>query len=77
MSRQFIDEDLITWEVHSSTGRFSLPQDGRLVFLCVTDPERRPRTTYLEGDLVDAEALLADASDSRLRKLLAESSELP
>ena len=35
MSRQFIDDDLITWEVHSSTGRFSLPQDGRLVFLCV------------------------------------------
>ena len=77
MSRQFIDDDLITWEVHSSTGRFSLPEDGRIVFLCVTDPARRPRTTYLEGDVVDAEALLASASDSRLRNLLTESSELP
>jgi hypothetical protein len=76
MSRQFIDDDLITWEVHSSTGRFSLPQDGRLVFLCVTDPERRPRTTRIEGDLVDAEVVLAEAGDSRLRQLLAESREL-
>ena len=77
MSRQFIDDDLITWEVHSSTGRFSLPQDGRLVFLCVTQPERRPRTTHLESDLADAEGLLADASDARLRRLLTESRELP
>jgi hypothetical protein len=76
MSRQIIDEDLITWEVHSSTGRFSLPEDGRLVFLCVTDPSRRPRTTRIEGDLVDAEAVLADAGDARLRQLLAESREL-
>ena len=76
MSRQFIDDDLITWEVHSSTGRFSLPQDGRLVFLCVTDPQRRPRATWIEGDLVEAEAAVASLSDGRLRQLLAASREL-
>ena len=76
MSRQFIDDDLITWEVHSSTGRFSLPQDGRLVFLCVTDPERRPRSTTVSGDLVEAEAAVETLSDGRLRELLAASREL-
>lgn len=76
MSRQFIDSDLVTWEVHSSTGQFSLPDDGRLVFLCVTDRARRPRSVRLEEDVVDLEAALEELSEGELRALLARSREL-
>lgn len=76
MSRQFIDDDLISWEVYSSTGRFSLPDHGRLVFLCITQPDRRPRTQVLEGDAADADAAVGSMSDERLRELLASSREL-
>ena len=76
MPRQFIDEDLITWEVHSSTGRFSLPEDGRLVFLCTTDPLRRPRYVPFAGDVAEAEAAVVDISDGKLRELLRQSREI-
>lgn len=76
MSRQFIDSDLLTWEVHASTGRFSLPDQGRLVFLCATEPQRRPRTTRVEGDLVDSEAAVESLPDDELRRLLADSREI-
>jgi hypothetical protein len=76
MSRQFIDQDLISWEVYSSAGRFSLPDHGRLVFLCATQPERRPRTIGMDGDVVDSEEAVEALSDERLRTLLADSREL-
>lgn len=73
MTREFIDDDLILWEVYSSTGEFSLPDEGRLVFLCATDRERRPRTVRYEGDLVEAQSAVAELSDEQLRELLARS----
>lgn len=76
MSREFIDDDLITWEVFSSSGRYGLPDDGRLVFLCITHPERRPRTAPIPGDAVDAEAATETLGDDRLRQLLRSSIEL-
>jgi hypothetical protein len=76
MSRQIIDNDLVSWEVTSSTGRFSLPDAASIVFVCLTHPERRPRTVRLQGDTVEAEATLANAGDQRLRELLAASREL-
>lgn len=76
MTRQFIDNDLITWEVHASTGQFSLPADGRLVFLCVTDRDLRPRSIGYEGDLVETEAALLNLSDAQLRELLERSREI-
>ena len=76
MRREFIDEELITWEVHSSTGRFGLPEDGRLVFLCTTDPLRRPRVAPFAGDVADAEAALTRVNDGELRALLRGSREL-
>lgn len=76
MTRQFIDNDLITWEVHASTGPFSLPADGRLVFLCVTDPDLRPRSIRYEGDLVDTGAAVLNLSDAQLRELLESSREI-
>ena len=72
----FIDADLISWEAYASTGRFSLPDDGRIVFLCVTQPNRRPRTVLIPGDAVAAGAAVDSVSDQRLRELLAGSREL-
>jgi hypothetical protein len=77
MSRQFIDDDLILWEVYSSTGQYSLPGAGRLVFLCVTDRERRPRSVRYAGDLVDSAAAVERLPDEELRTLLAASQALP
>ena len=76
MSRQFIDDDLTLWEVHASSGRYSLPDQGRLVFLCVTDRDRRPRSVRYQGDLVDSEAAVGSLPDEQLRALLAGSEEL-
>lgn len=76
MSREFIDEDLILWEVHASTGRYSLPDDGRLVFLCVTDRKRRPRTVRHGDDAVAAGAAVQELPDEELRALLARSVEI-
>ena len=77
MSRQFIDDDLVQWEVFPSTGLFSLPDDGRLVFLCQSDRERRPRQITTDRDVVDASALLEEVPDSQLRELLSRSREIP
>jgi hypothetical protein len=76
MSRQFIDDDLTLWEVHASTGQFSLPDHGRLVFLCVTDPQRRPRSVRYQGGLVESEAAVESLPDEELRALLAASEAL-
>ena len=73
MRREFIDGNLITWEVHSSTGEFSLPEEGRLVFLCVTDRAQRPRSVRIEGDVVDSAAAVESLPDDELRRLLAAS----
>ena len=77
MSRQFIDEDLVQWEVFSSTGRFSLPDDGRLVFLCLSDRERRPRQVRTDRDVADAGGLVEELPDAQLRELLSRSREIP
>ncbi|HEX6926409.1 MAG TPA: hypothetical protein VF167_13390 [Longimicrobiaceae bacterium] len=76
MARQFIDNDLVLWEVYASTGQFGLPTTGQLVFLCATDRTRRPRTVRYQGDLVEAEAALMELSDQQLRELLAKSQEI-
>jgi len=76
LARQFIDRDLELWQVHTSTGRFGLAESGRLVFLCVSDRERAPRTVSIKGDLRAAEAAAAELSDEELRDLLERAAEL-
>lgn len=76
MSRQFIDDDLINWEVFASTGRFSLPDDGKLVFVCLTDPDRRPRAIAFDAGAADTGAAVESLPDQRLRDLLERSRQL-
>ena len=46
MSRTFVDENLHTWEVFPSGGRFGLPERPKIVFLCLSDlsPASRGRS---------------------------------
>jgi hypothetical protein len=79
MSRTFVDENLHTWEVFPSGGRFGLPERPKIVFLCLSDPSPASRGRYVvlpEGDEASAQDTLADLSDTRLRELLAESRAL-
>ena len=76
MTRQFIDDELLTWSVHASTGQNSLPDGGRLVFLCVTDRNRRPRVARHGDDLVQAGAAADELGDEELRALLSRSQPL-
>ena len=76
MSQTFTDDDLLTWEVFASGGRFGLAIRPKVVFHCVSDPSRRPRFVQLPGDEADAEEVVHESSADHLRGLLRESSEL-
>jgi len=79
MSRTFVDENLHTWEVFPSGGRFGLPERPKIVFLCLSDPSPASRGRYVvltEGDEATAQDALADLSDARLLQMLAESRAL-
>jgi hypothetical protein len=76
MSRIFSDRDLLSWEVYASGGAFGLPDKPKIIFHCLSDPDRRGRYVRHEGDNADAERDLQGLSEDALRKLLGESSEL-
>jgi len=76
MSRTFTDADLQTWEAFASGGRFGLSIRPRVIFHCVSDPSRVPRVVEIQGDEADAEEMIHDTEEARLRQLLADSKEL-
>lgn len=76
MSRTFTDADLQTWEAFASGGRFGLSIRPRVIFHCVSDQSRAPRVVEIQGDEADAEEMIYDTEEVRLRQLLADSKEL-
>lgn len=77
MSRTFTDANLLTWEAYASGGKFGLPEQPKIVFLCLSDPDSRARyIRFSEGDEADAEQAVSQMDDQRLRELLATASEL-
>lgn len=76
MARQFIDKNLVLWQVYPSTGRFGLPEGGRLIFLCISDRERAPRSVPFDGDMLAAEAAMMELTDEELRDLLERAREM-
>lgn len=76
MSQTFTDEDLRTWEVFASGGRFGLAIRPRVIFHCVSDRSLRPRFVQLAGDEADAEEAVHESGVEGLRKLLREAREL-
>jgi hypothetical protein len=76
MSRIFSDRDLLSWEVFPSGGEFGLPEKPKVIFHCLSDPDRRARYVIHEGDNADAEGELQEIPDDTLRQLLGQSIEL-
>ena len=73
MARTVVDRDLLTWEVYPSAGDYGFSDNPHLVFNCLSDRAARPRYVELEGHEAGAESMIAEAADSKLLALLAES----
>lgn len=76
MSREFVDEDLETWEVYASGGEYGLPREPKIVFFCRSRPSVRGRYVRHPGDNAAAAALVRQAPEERLREMLRASAEL-
>lgn len=76
MSRTIVDDDLQAWDVFASGGPFGLPQKPKIVFHCVSDPERRARYVHHDGDNSTAQKAVREHSNGDLREILRESVEL-
>jgi hypothetical protein len=77
MARVFVDPDLREWEAYPSGGPYGLPDDAKIVFHCLSDPEERPRFLRRRGeDNAQVAAEVERWSDDELRALLAESEPL-
>lgn len=76
MSRVFVDDSLMSWEAYSSGGRFGLPQDPKIIFHCLSDPQVRARFVIHDGTEADAEETVHDVPEERLKEMLRESQEL-
>jgi hypothetical protein len=74
--RTILDPELLEWEVWAGPGRSGRPASGVLVFRCVSDPARRPRTASVEGGRSAAEQKALVASTQELQALLVGSEPL-
>ncbi|MDQ3556977.1 MAG: hypothetical protein M3409_09420 [Gemmatimonadota bacterium] len=78
MARTFVDADLREWEAYPSGGLYGLPDDAKLVFHCLSDPDERPRFVRRRGeDNAEVAAEVEQLGDDELRALFAESEPLP
>lgn len=76
MSRLITDENLTTWEVFASSGPYGYAVNPKIVFLSLSDPDRRSRWVGYEGDNADAERAIHTLSDRELQSLLQQSTDL-
>ncbi len=76
MSRVFLDENLLSWEAYASGGKFGLPEQPKIVFHCLSEPFRRARYVRHDGDNAQAEEVVHNLPEDRLREMLRESREL-
>ncbi|MBV9772620.1 MAG: hypothetical protein JO040_01635 [Gemmatimonadetes bacterium] len=76
MSRVFVDDDLLTWEAYASGGKFGGAERPKIIFHCLSDAQRRARFVTHESDEADAEELVHEVPEERLKAMLADSREL-
>lgn len=76
MSRTFIDDDLMSWEAYASGGKYGLPDHPKIIFHCLSDPDRRARYVIQNGDNADAGETVRISPPDRLRELLRRSEAL-
>jgi hypothetical protein len=77
MSRIFSDENLLSWEAYASGGRFGLPENPKIVFHCLSNPDRIARFVDFDGDNASAQGAVQELDEDELRDMLREASELP
>jgi hypothetical protein len=76
MSRIFSDENLLSWEAYASGGAFGLPQNPKIVFHCLSDPDRVARFVNFDGDNASAQGAVQKWEEDELRKILEGAAEL-
>lgn len=76
MSRVFTDENLQSWEAYASSGRWGFPENPKIVFNCLSDPNTPARFVRSDGSSTEAEVRVFSASDQALRDLLAQANEI-
>jgi hypothetical protein len=76
MAKSILDDGLRRWEAFATTGEGGLPEPGRIVFRCTSDPHRRPRVVAVHGDKSDAEQRVAEGSERDLLALFEGAREI-
>jgi len=76
VTRLLLDEEFRTWEVYGTAGSFGLPEHSRIVFHCLSEPNRRALWAEQEGDRADVEAWIEGASPEDLTAAMAAAEEL-
>jgi hypothetical protein len=76
MSRIFTDADLLTWEAYTSAGAFGLPENPKIVFHCLSDPDRPARVITRDGSTADVTEAVLSSGDRELRALLERAVEM-
>lgn len=77
MTRTFQDEGLLLWEVYAAAARSGEGHGARIMFHCLTDPERRARVVERDEDSTGIEKRIAEAQESELLEMLRASEPLP
>lgn len=78
MRRTFMDEGFDEWEAYVSAGVPYTDDAARIVFVCVSRPDQRPRVVqHASGDAAEAEHELSHMSDADLLELFGGSEPLP
>lgn len=76
MSRVFVDDNLLTWEAYASGGKYGLAERPKIIFHCLSDPAIRARFIVHEGDEADAEEVVHEVPEARLKEMLRGAREL-
>ena len=74
--RTIQDDNLETWEVYASVGRFGFPDQSNMVFQNLSDRSRRARVAVRPGDKAAVEQEIERLSTAELVELLATTEEL-
>ena len=69
MSRTIQDADFLEWEVFASAAESGFADSSKLVFNCLSNRWLRPRAVELDGDVADAERIVAEGTAGELREM--------
>ena len=69
MSRTIQDADFLEWEVFASAAESGFADRAQLVFNCLSNRWLRPRAVELDGDVADAERIVADGTPVELLEM--------